>query len=296
MIVRGTVALQAGIRSEFIQAYRTGPLQVPRFCTIIPSDKDTENYAWLGEVTQIREFLGDREITGFTDTKYTLTNKTWEGTIGVKRSEIEDDQTARIMTRARDLGTRAAQHPDVLLWQTQTNNGNCYDGSAFYSTHPARTAQGVAQANTVAQTGTTITAIQADLQSALAVLKAIKDERNLPFWPMIEPKDLVITCSPSLEFPIRTVIQGSLISTTSNLLQGAVGAIYVNPFITGNAWFLHYLGGALKPFVFQDRVPVTLEDQLADSETGFMRDVYLFGSRARYMAGFGLWQASVRVQ
>lgn len=296
MIVKGSAVLQAGIRGEFIKAYQTGPRQVPRFCTIVPSDKDTENYAWLGEVTQIREFLGEREITGFTDTKYTLQNKTWEGTIGIKRTEIEDDQTSGIMTRARDLGARAAQHPDVLLWSTMVANGNCYDGTAFYGSHPARTSQGSAQNNQISATGTTVSAIQADAQTAIAFLKNLKDERGLPFWPYVDPKDLVAVVPAAMEYNVRTVFNASIISNTTNLLQGAVGDIYVNPFLTDvNDWFIFHLGGAVKPFVFQDREPVELTDKGVDSDTGFMQDVYLFGSRARYMAGFGLWQAAVNL-
>jgi len=296
MIVKGTAVLQAGIRSEFIKAYQTGPSFVPTLCTIVPSNKDTESYAWLGEVTAIREWLGEREITGLTDAKFSIQNKLWEGTIGVKRTEIEDDQTGGIMVRARDLGTRARQHPDDLLWQTVVANPTCYDGvSLFNASHPARTTAGSAQSNQVSATGQTVSALQADIASAIAKMKGFLDERGKPFWPVLAPQDLLIVCSPSLEFNMRTVVNGSIISNTTNVMQGCVGDIFVNPWITGNTWYLFYKGGAVKPFIFQDREPITLDDRLNDSEQGFLRDIYLFGSRARYNAGPGLWQAAVKV-
>lgn len=56
-------------------------------------------------------------------------------------------------------------------------------------------------------------------------------------------------------------------------------------------WFLFDTTKALKPLVFQTRIPYQFQ-QLTDdrNEVVFSRDEYLYGVRARVAAGFGLWQ------
>ncbi len=48
--------------------------------------------------------------------------------------------------------------------------------------------------------------------------------------------------------------------------------------------------GVVKPVILQSRTPIEFAALEADSESGFMRDEYVYGVRARYNAGYGLWQ------
>jgi len=57
------------------------------------------------------------------------------------------------------------------------------------------------------------------------------------------------------------------------------------------AWYLLDTSRAIKPIIFQERIPYSLQQLTNDSdENVFMRDEYLYGVRARANAGFGLWQ------
>jgi phage major head subunit gpT-like protein len=59
----------------------------------------------------------------------------------------------------------------------------------------------------------------------------------------------------------------------------------------GAPWFLLDTSRALKPLLFQERIPYSFQSLTKDSdENVFMRDEYLYGVRARANAGFGLWQ------
>ncbi len=59
----------------------------------------------------------------------------------------------------------------------------------------------------------------------------------------------------------------------------------------GPAWFLLDTSRAIKPLLFQERIPYKLTSLTNDEdENVFMRDEYLYGIRARVNAGFGLWQ------
>ena len=48
----------------------------------------------------------------------------------------------------------------------------------------------------------------------------------------------------------------------------------------------------VKGVVLQMRKPFEFEALEQNSETGFMRDVYHYGVRARYNAGYGDWRAA----
>jgi phage major head subunit gpT-like protein len=59
----------------------------------------------------------------------------------------------------------------------------------------------------------------------------------------------------------------------------------------GPAWFLLDTSRAIKPFIFQERLPYKLTSLDRDQDDNvFMEDEYIYGVRARSNAGYGLWQ------
>ena len=302
-IVVNPSVLSKGIRSEFISALATTPSLVPRLATVVQSNKDSEDYAWLGDVPQMKEFVDERISKSITDTKYSITNKTWEATLGVKRSALEDDQVGGLPIRIRDLAARARNHATELLYQalmdgTNATKGKCYDGGAFFSaTHPTRGEQTVTQSNLLTGTGVTVAAIKADVQTAIQKFLEIKDERNKPFHPSgVEASQLIAIVPPALLFAFREALNAAIISNTSNMLVGAVSDVIPGPYLSDtNDWYLLHVGNVIKPLIFQDRVSIELESMEGMSDAGFMRETYLYGVRARYNAGYGLWQDAFKV-
>ena len=73
---------------------------------------------------------------------------------------------------------------------------------------------------------------------------------------------------------------GDLENPVSNLQEGL-----------GQAWYLLDLGRAIKPMIWQERMPYDLQ-AITDPKnfSTFMTDTFLFGIRARVNCGFGLWQ------
>jgi phage major head subunit gpT-like protein len=60
---------------------------------------------------------------------------------------------------------------------------------------------------------------------------------------------------------------------------------------SGAAWYLLDTTRAIKPLIFQERMPYNLQGLTGETDEGvFLRDEYLYGVRARANAGFGLWQ------
>ena len=52
----------------------------------------------------------------------------------------------------------------------------------------------------------------------------------------------------------------------------------------------------MRPFVFQDRMPVDFVAMEQDSEDGFKREKFQYGVRARYKMTYGYWQYAVQVK
>jgi phage major head subunit gpT-like protein len=60
---------------------------------------------------------------------------------------------------------------------------------------------------------------------------------------------------------------------------------------SGTPWFLLDTSRAIKPLIYQERVPAKLVSLDRDEDRNvFMNDEFLYGVRARSNAGFGLWQ------
>ena len=78
--------------------------------------------------------------------------------------------------------------------------------------------------------------------------------------------------------------------TASNVLKGKLDLL-VSPYLSDtNDWFVFATKGVIKPVILQSRTPVEFAALEADSESGFLRDQHIYGVRARYNAGYGLWQ------
>ncbi len=67
----------------FNKAFHKMEAQYPRVAMEVPSETRDENYAWLGAVPSMREWIGDREIKNLAAYGYTIRNKDFEATVTV---------------------------------------------------------------------------------------------------------------------------------------------------------------------------------------------------------------------
>lgn len=128
------LTLFKGFKANFNGALTETPALWSQLATEVPSNTSSEEYAWLGNFPEIREWLGDRQVQNVVTHGFTIKNKTFEGTVGVPRESIEDDQYGVYAPLFQELGRSAAKHPDNLLIKLIKDNGTCYDGKAFFAT------------------------------------------------------------------------------------------------------------------------------------------------------------------
>lgn len=121
--------------------------------TRVPSTTGTEEYGWLGQIPNVREWLGERHVHNLQLHDYTIKNRKFELTIAVDVDSIEDDTFGVFAPMFTEMGRSVAAHPDQLIWSLLKAGWStaCYDGQPFFDTdHPVldEAGQPVSMANT----------------------------------------------------------------------------------------------------------------------------------------------------
>ncbi|MHB1001899.1 MAG: Mu-like prophage major head subunit gpT family protein [Armatimonadota bacterium] len=284
--------LEAGLRAIFFDAYDNAHSDWERVSTVVPSEHDLEKYAWLGSTPRMREFKDERVPAGLLEHDYSIRNRTWESSISVDRAALEDDLYGHIKLRVQSLGEEARRHQDELVFSLLKDGFAtlCYDGQYFFDTDHAE-----GESGTQSNKGTdALSAVS--LQSAITAMSKFVDDKGKPMG--IVPDTLVIP--PDLKWTAMELVDSVLAvdtvtgksDTRKNVLAGSLDVV-VSPYLTDTSdWFLLCTKRAVRPVIFQSRIPVEFSALEANSENGFMRDQFVYGVRARYNVGFGLWQTA----
>ncbi|MGE0256935.1 MAG: Mu-like prophage major head subunit gpT family protein [Alphaproteobacteria bacterium] len=151
--------LTQGFKASFQGGLAMAKPQYELITTRVPSATREEKYGWLGQVPNMREWLGDRVVHGLAQHDYAIVNKDFELTVGVDRNDIEDDQYGVYAPLFTEMGRSTAAQPDQLVWAALAAGfaATGYDGQYFFdSDHPVLDANGNAQsvANTDGGSGT----------------------------------------------------------------------------------------------------------------------------------------------
>ncbi len=286
--------LTAGLKTVFFQTFGDTPAQWDRVATTVPSERDTEQYAWLGALPGMREFRDERQPGDLAPYAYAIQNRTWESTISVDRTALEDDQYGQVAMRIRQMALVARQHLDWIVFGLLGTGfeAHGYDGVPFFGTHN----QGAAQSNK----GTA--ALGADaLQGAITQMMRFTDDQGRPAGTrptlLVVPPELyweATTLLTSAEYPdpVSTAAQ----DLGANPLRGML-TLLTTPFLTSPTdWFLLDTSRVVRALVLQMRKEFEFGSLEGSSENGFLRDQFLYGVRARYNAGFGDWRAAFGAQ
>jgi phage major head subunit gpT-like protein len=133
------LALRTGFSAEFEKAKSKAVSSWDKVATRISSGSASNTYGWLGQFPALREWVGDRVIKDMSASGYSVVNKLYEGTVGVKRTDIEDDNLGVYSPLLQEMGYAAATHPDSLVFALlgAGRATTCYDGKNFFAAdHP----------------------------------------------------------------------------------------------------------------------------------------------------------------
>ena len=287
---------RAGLKTLFFQTFTETMANWDKVTTVVMSDKDTENYAWLGALPGVREFLDERQVQDMAAYSYAIKNRTWESTIAVDRAALEDDLYGQIALRIKQMAAVAKQHLDTITFGLMGTGftGLCYDGLPFFGNHPAGALAGVgATQSNSGSDGLTAAA----LQNAITQMMRFTDDQGKPAGIM--PTLLVVP--PELYWEASQILNSTFFPDSppigefplaSNPLKGML-TLLTTPYLPSPSdWFLLDTRRVVKALVLQMRKDFEFNALEGNSEEGFMRDQYLYGVRARYNVGFGDWRAA----
>jgi len=105
-----------------------------------------EVYPTLSTLQGVREWIGAREVQALSQSSFSITNRTFEETVAIKRENIEDDKYGMFSVVAGQLGRDANQLPPTLIGQLMTSGFTAPgpDGTTFFgSGHVNYTNKGV---------------------------------------------------------------------------------------------------------------------------------------------------------
>ncbi len=131
--------LNTGFRANYNQGLGTVESMYLMIATVIASVTGENSYPILGDMPGIREFVDERHVHKLGQHDYTLKNKEFELTLGVKRKDIEDDQYGIYAPLFSMMGYEAASHADSMVFDLLAAGfvNKCYDGQNFFDPdHP----------------------------------------------------------------------------------------------------------------------------------------------------------------
>jgi len=147
-----------GFKSIYTTAFMAAKVFHPDLAMTVASSGRDEHYGWLGQFPRLREWLaGEREVKQLEAFGFTIANRKFESTVGVKRDDFADDRLGVFKPMFAEMGQLARQHPDELIFELLASGFTslCYDGEPFFAPeHPSVDRAGAAALVSNMQTGT----------------------------------------------------------------------------------------------------------------------------------------------
>lgn len=292
-----------GLKRLFFNIYDTTPLgDYGRITTVVPSDKDKEEYAGIGTVPKLSEWKDERKVLSLGDMfKYEIVNKRYEVTLGVPRTVLEDEQYGQIKLKIQDIAQEVRRAYDEYAFGMLKSGTslNCFDGGYFFrTTHD----NGSGNQSNALSTAFSKTA----LQTAITTMRRYKDDKGRIL--AIQPDTLIV--SPELEWSAKELLNASSFIVSKQITADSTGALtpnynsvqgalnlMVSPYLTSaTEWYVACTTKSIKPIIMQTRVAPEFDalDNASATESVFMRDEYLYGIRTRFGLGFGPWMYCIQ--
>lgn len=290
----------------------------PRVAVEVPSDRETEEYTWLGQVPAMRKWVGGR-AEEFVN-KYTLSiqNFNYESTLPISVDDLRRDKTGQLRQRVADLATRTATHWNQLLATLITNgeagtSGLAYDGQFFFDTDHAEsganqtndlTATEVPSANVTTPGAPTSTEAANIITETVGYMQSLTDDKGQPINQ--GPSNVIIFVTKAPQYAaFKNAIALNNLSTGSdnNPVRGFANdgwtfeVQYVTR-ITAADKIYFFLGNpamGTTPLIRQSEVDVTTSLIGAGSEEEFKFNRHIFGVSAVRGVGYGMWQKAAIV-
>jgi len=266
--------------------------------TKFTSTSDKESYGWMGSNPQMSEWSDTRQVKAISPYDYTLTNKHYEGTIGVSRDTLEDDKYGMITPRVQGLARRAVRHYNQMVVSKLDDGGTdlAYDGTAFFAdTRVIGSSGNIDNLLDGAYSGDG-DEIRAAMAAAFVAMQNFQDDNGVAMGLVPD----TIVCSPTMLIPIRTALVPAVAGTArpeAGIFD--LARIFSSPWIDADAldWYVLCTKAVeVRPIIFQLRkdVEFTSMDK-PDSENVFHRNHIYYGVDDRFAVGYGDPRTAIKI-
>lgn len=278
--------LNVSYSAVFNKAFDGANKDYEKIATTVPSATAENSYKWLGQMPQMREWIGDREIQNIASYGYSIRNRKFEMTQSVPRDDIEDDQYGVYTVMFSNMGEAAGNHPNRLVFEALKAGfkEKCYDGRPFFAqNHPSGEGGKTLVSNMSHEK------LSADAyEKARTAMMCLTGDKGKSL--NLVPNLLVV--SPANEKTARLILKADQINGTTNVLKDTAELLVTTELADKpQSWFLLCTNKFLKPLIFQKRKEIKFVSKNRDTDDNvFMRDEFLWGADGRSNAGYGFWQ------
>lgn len=284
------------LKVEFTGAFQTEDRSslLTKIAVVMSSNGASMTHAWLKQLPQLREWLGDRQVSNVSSKSLTILNRLFEATIGMKRTEIEDDMHSLYLPIVGSMGIDGANFPvelcmEALLKGTSTT---WVDDVAFFSS--SRTYGD----NTIDNYGTDALSVT-NFNSAIAKIGSYVGGHNKP----LGVKPFALMYGPALRTLAFEVLRDDFAARTAdatgnpqgnnpnkNLIEPIESDMLIDgitidgtSYDAANYWFILCQKSGIKGLAYQDRLPAELQTQKwnPEAEATFDTDTFEIGTRLR---------------
>lgn len=266
--------LTRGVSKIFNDLQSAPEAEYKTIATVNVTKSHTVDYAWLGDVPKMSEWIDARSKAGLKDYTYAIAKKDWEASITVKRDDFVFDNLNLVKPKIQQLSHAVIEHYNDLVYSLIPTNGVCYDGQPFFGEHAI---------GKVKYSNKTTAKLTTDaLFAAITAMTTIKTENGKRM--KIKPNLLLI--APNLLQTAKTILGAKTIEGTDNIAANLLELKVVHDLPT-NAWCVLDTTQPLKPFILQISKTAKLE---ADTSKMFDEKQVYYGVDTMDNAGYGFWQ------
>lgn len=132
-------AIETQFKKEFVAGLGLIKPQWDLIAMKVSSNTKVNTYGFLGQFPKMVEWVSRRQRKAMQAQGTSIENKLYESTVGVPRTDIEDDQVGLFRPMVQQAAQSAAELPDDLVFGLLKTGKTtlCYDGQNFFDTdHP----------------------------------------------------------------------------------------------------------------------------------------------------------------
>lgn len=274
-----------GFSKVFVNALKTQNEDYKKIALSVKSNVISQNYSWLGDLSGMREWTGDRIFNSLTAFDYTIKKKDWEKSIEVDRDVIAYDNLGFVKPQIQSLAEMVSGHYNSLVFGLLEQNGQCFDGKTFFAKDHSVGSATFSNSLEFALT-------QENFIKARGEMKGLVNDSGQPLF--IRPNLLIVP--PELEMTALKILKADTLDNgASNITKDMCELLVCDWLSDEKAWYLLDTTRTLKPLILQinKEVEFVAQDK-ADSESVFMRKKFRYGIDTEDNAGYGLWQLALK--